>query len=345
MGSVREKVFPFTAIIGQEEMKRSLILNVINPKIGGVLIFGEKGTAKSTAVRALADLLPELEKVKGCRFNCDPYDEKDLCSECSEKLKKNGYLERETMKMKVVDLPVSATEDRVVGSLDIESAIKEGKKYFEHGILGDANRGILYVDEINLLDDHIVDLLLDSAAMGVNTVEREGISFSHPSNFILTGTMNPEEGDLRPQLLDRFGLSVDIKGLTNVEDRLNILKLREEFDRNPDDFLKGYEDRQRELSKKIVSARENLKNVKISDELMRKIVKIAIKLETDGHRGDLTLMRASLANAAFKGHKEVLPEDILETVKSVFLHRMASLLFENAKNINMDAIEEIIREE
>ena len=249
------------------------------------------------------------------------------------------------MKMKVVDLPVSATEDRVVGSLDIESAIKEGKKYFEHGILGDANRGILYIDEINLLDDHIVDLLLDSAAMGVNTVEREGISFSHPSNFILTGTMNPEEGDLRPQLLDRFGLSVDIKGLTNVEDRLDILKLREEFDRNPDGFLKKYENRQRELSKKIVNARENLKNVKISDELMRKIVKIAIKLETDGHRGDLTLMRASLANAAFKGHKEVLPEDIMETVKSVFLHRMASLPFENAKNINMDIIEEIIREE
>ena len=205
MSTNKNITFPFSAIIGQEEMKKGLILNVIHPKIGGILVFGEKGTAKSTAVRSMASLLPEMEVVKGCRFRCNPYDVSSMCDECREKINAGEILESELSKMKVVDLPVSATEDRVVGSLDIEEAIQNGKKKFELGVLAQANRGILYVDEINLLDDHIVDLLLDSAAMGVNTVEREGISFSHPANFILVGTMNPEEGELRPQLLDRFG--------------------------------------------------------------------------------------------------------------------------------------------
>lgn len=216
----REHPFPFTAIVGQEDLKLGLILNVINPKIGGILAFGEKGTAKSTAVRAIAELLPEIPVVSGCRFRCNPNDTSLLCEECREKLERGEKLETEYVKMRVIDLPVSATEDRVVGSLDIEEAIQKGKKKFEPGVLAEANRGILYVDEVNLLDDHIVDLLLDSAAMGVNTVEREGISFTHPAQFILVGTMNPEEGELRPQLLDRFGLSVRIvsrPGWNNID--------------------------------------------------------------------------------------------------------------------------------
>ncbi|MFN3921879.1 MAG: ATP-binding protein, partial [Caldimicrobium sp.] len=209
-------IFPFTAIVNQEEMKLGLILNVIDPTIGGLLIMGEKGTAKSTAVRALAELLPEIEVSKGCKFNCDPKG--DLCPECKEKLEQRGFLEIEKRKMQVVELPLGVTEDRVVGTLDIESAIKKGEKRFEPGILAKANRNFLYIDEVNLLEDHIVDLLLDSAAMGINTVEREGISFSHPARFILVGSMNPEEGELRPQLLDRFGLSVNVSAVRNKEE-------------------------------------------------------------------------------------------------------------------------------
>jgi len=204
--------YPFTAIVGQEKMKKTLILNAINPKIGGVLIRGEKGTAKSTAVRALAGLLPEIEVVEGCVFGCNPNNKNEMCEDCLKKLS-YGELITAVQKMRVVDLPVSTTEDRAVGTLDIEHAIKKGEKRFEPGVLAAAHRGILYVDEVNLLDDHIVDVLLDSAAMGVNTVEREGVSYSHPASFILVGTMNPEEGELRPQLLDRFGLCVDIEGI------------------------------------------------------------------------------------------------------------------------------------
>ncbi|MEG1159089.1 MAG: AAA family ATPase, partial [Acidaminococcaceae bacterium] len=204
----RIAVYPFTAIVGQEDMKLSLILNVINPSLGGVLIKGEKGTAKSTAVRALAELLPALLSVEGCKFHCDPLEPNLLCENCSKKYQNGTLVTNNVGKMKVVELPVSATEDRVVGTLDIEHAIKHGEKKFEAGILAQANRNILYVDEINLLDDHVVDVLLDAAAMGINTVEREGISYSHPAKFVLVGTMNPEEGDIRPQLLDRFGLSV-----------------------------------------------------------------------------------------------------------------------------------------
>ena len=215
----RRGVYPFTAIVGQEDMKLSLILNVINPALGGVLIKGEKGTAKSTAVRALAELLPAMETVKGCRFHCDPLQENFLCDDCTAKFHSGELKETETLKMRVVELPVSATEDRVVGTLDVEYAIKHGEKKFEPGLLAQANRNILYVDEINLLDDHVVDVLLDAAAMGVNTVEREGVSYSHPARFVLVGTMNPEEGDIRPQLLDRFALSVTVTGEHDRENR------------------------------------------------------------------------------------------------------------------------------
>ncbi|HEY3425053.1 MAG TPA: AAA family ATPase, partial [Negativicutes bacterium] len=213
-------VYPFTAIVGQDDMKLTLILNVINPALGGVLIKGEKGTAKSTAVRALADLLPAMEVVRDCPFHCDPQDSNRMCETCLKKVQAKQTLTISAAKMRVVELPVSATEDRVVGTLDIEHAIKHGEKKFEPGILAQANRNILYVDEINLLDDHVVDVLLDAAAMGINTVEREGVSYSHPARFVLVGTMNPEEGDIRPQLLDRFGLSVTVVGEHQPEQRV-----------------------------------------------------------------------------------------------------------------------------
>lgn len=227
----RMSVYPFSAIVGQDNMKLSLILNVINPSLGGVLIKGEKGTAKSTAVRALAELLPPMKAVCGCKFHCDPEDKSALCDECRNLYRQNGNLPEEFIKMKVVELPVSATEDRVVGTLDIEHAIKHGEKKFEPGILAAANRNILYVDEINLLDDHVVDVLLDAAAMGVNTVEREGVSYSHPARFVLVGTMNPEEGDIRPQLLDRFGLSVVVKGENDPQQRVEVIKRRLEYEK------------------------------------------------------------------------------------------------------------------
>lgn len=238
-GSTNERGYSFTAIIGQEDMKTALLLNAINPNLGGVLIRGEKGTAKSTAVRALAELLPDRLCVQGCRFGCDPQDEAHLCPECRARLERGEKLTGETRPMQVVDLPVSATEDRVVGTLDMEHAIKTGEKVFETGILARANRNILYVDEVNLLDDHVVDVLLDSAAMGVNTVEREGVSFSHPARFILVGTMNPEEGDLRPQLIDRFGLSVLVEGEREVETRVCVMENRLLFESEPEKFLKN----------------------------------------------------------------------------------------------------------
>lgn len=337
-----KKSYPFSAIIGQESMKKGLILNVINPKISGILVFGEKGTAKSTAVRAIANLLPEIEVVNGCKFNCNPHDVSTMCRECLEKVNKGDKLEIIKQKMMVIDLPVSATEDRVVGSLDIEEAIKTGTKRFERGVLAQANRGILYVDEINLLDDHIVDLLLDSAAMGVNTVEREGISFSHPANFILVGTMNPEEGELRPQLLDRFGFSVEIKGIKDPKKRVEIVKYRSQFEENPDGFIKQWELEEQLLRDKIENARTLVKDVTISDEMLLLNANLSIALDIDGHRGDLTLMKASKAMAAFNNRLEVQREDIEEVAHMVLLHRMRSLPFETTKKLDKNKIKEII---
>lgn len=342
--SKKNITYPFTAIIGQEAMKLGLILNVIDPKIGGVLVFGEKGTGKSTAVRAIANLLPEIDVVKECPFHCNPRDQGSLCENCRTKINNGDTLLIGKDKMRVVDLPVSATEDRVVGSLDIEEAIQHGKKKFDLGVLAQANRGILYVDEINLLDDHIVDLLLDSAAMGVNTVEREGISFSHPAQFILVGTMNPEEGELRPQLLDRFGFSVDIKGIKDPEKRIAIVKRRGAFEADPHGFLHEYHGAEMELSDRIIKARNILPRVTIDDELLLINAKIAIALEVDGHRGDLTLMKGARAMAAFEGHEMVEKEDIRKVVEMVFLHRLKSLPFETTKKFNMDKINAIIDE-
>ena len=321
-------------------MKAALILNVINPKIGGVLIRGEKGTAKSTAVRALANLLPEIAVIEGCKFRCSPHDSHQLCEECLGK-KEAGTLNISFEKMKVVDLPVSATEDRVVGTLDIEHAIKKGEKRFEPGVLALANRGILYVDEINLLDDHLVDVLLDSAAMGINTIEREGISYSHPANFVLVGTMNPEEGELRPQLLDRFGLCVDIKGINEVPRRVELIKQRLRFEADSEAFAAEWKLVEAKLCEQILLAQRLLSQVVISDDMLELISQICVDMKVDGHRADITIMKTSLTLAAFKGRTEVLEVDVKEAAELVLPHRMRRKPFDNHSD-KQDKLEESI---
>ncbi|WP_129599437.1 ATP-binding protein [Anaerophilus nitritogenes] len=324
---MNKNIYPFTAIVGQEKMKKALILNVINPKIGGVLIRGEKGTAKSTAVRALVEVLPTKEVVKDCKFNCELDRKNEICEECREKINRNK-IDTEIRKMKVVELPIGCTEDRAIGTLDIEYAIQTGEKKFEAGILAQANGNLLYVDEVNLLNDHIVDVLLDVAAMGVNHIEREGISYSHPSHFILIGTMNPEEGDLRPQLLDRFGLVVDVFGERNVEDRVKVIQRRLLFEKAPHEFIDLYKEEQIQLSQKIEKAKELLNKVRIKDELLSLTAEITIELGVDGHRADITMIKTAKTIAALNNKEEVIREDILEAAEFVLPHRMRTLPFE-----------------
>ena len=326
--SSRNYLYPFTGIVGQEKMKEALILNIINPSLGGVLIRGEKGTAKSTLVRGLANLLAERDE-NLCEFHCDPDKPDEYCDECSAKYKAGERIETKRSKMKVVNLPISATEDRVVGTLDIEYAIKTGEKKFEKGILAQSNRNILYVDEINLLDDHIVDVLLDSAAMGVNSIEREGISFSHPAKFVLVGTMNPEEGDLRPQLLDRFGLVVDVAGERETAKRVEVVKRRLEFEDEPEKFIKKYEKEEKDLMEKIERSREILKNVRCSDEMYETAAKISIALNVDGHRADISVIKTARTIAAYEGRDEVLKEDMLRAAVLALPHRMRKTPFED----------------
>jgi len=339
----RTQVYPFTAIVGQEEMKLSLILNAINPSLGGVLIKGEKGTAKSTAVRALAALLPTMPAVKGCRYHCDPRNASMLCDQCRRKLEEEGKLPVEEVAMKVIDLPVSATEDRVVGTLDIEEAIKAGKKSFEPGILAEANRNILYVDEVNLLEDHIVDVLLDSAVMGINTVEREGISFAHPAKFILVGTMNPEEGDIRPQLLDRFALSVMVRGEQDTAKRTEVIRRRLEYEADIDGFCAKYESEQNALTEKIRAARELLPEVELPDLLLEKTALLSVELGVDGHRSDITLIKAALTHAAYAGRKTAALEDLAMAAKLVLPHRMRRRPFEDGK-LDWAKVDELLAE-
>ena len=338
---MKRTVLPFTAIVGQHKLKLALVLNAINPSLLGVLVRGEKGTGKSTAVRALADLLPEIEVVK-CKFNCSPSNPSLQCSICNAKYMRGEMLPTVKRKIKVVELPLGATEDRVIGSLDIEKALRKGIKALEPGILAEVNQGILYIDEVNLLDDHLVDVLLDSAAMGVNIVEREGISVSHPSRFILVGTMNPEEGEIRPQLLDRFGLSIEIKGLKNTKERIEIIKVVEEFERDPDSFFKKHEKRQEELKRRILKARGNLSQVKISEELLNTTAGICLAFEVHGHRADFLIARAAKTIAAYNSRRKVIGRDIKEAAELVLPHRMRRLPFEEPKPIT-DKIEALIR--
>lgn len=315
-------VFPFTAIVGQEDMKKALILNAINPNLGGVLIRGEKGTAKSTAARGLAFLLPEIEVVKDCRFNCHPYNIQNMCEECRNRMAKGEKLPIIRRRRHVVDLPLGATEDRVIGTLDIERAIKQGHKVFEPGILAEVNRGILYVDEVNLLDDHIVDVLLDAAAMGVNIVEREGISFTHPARFILIGTMNPEEGELRPQLLDRFGLCVEIKGITEITQRMEIVHRWMEFERDPYAFENRWQKQQDLLRDAILKAKEILPQVTYSDRILELVTRIATNMGVDGHRADIFMLKVAKTLASYHERTEIEDIDIKEAARLVLSHRM-----------------------
>lgn len=324
------QTYPFSAIVGQERMKRALILNAINPQIGGVLIRGERGTAKSTAARALAALLPALDVVQGCRFNCDPQRPDLFCDECRDRLEREGALPTTHVYTPFVDLPVSATEDRVVGTLDIEKAIQKGERHFEPGILAAANRGVLYVDEVNLLDDHVVDLLLDAAAMGVNIVEREGISFSHPAKFILVGTMNPEEGDLRPQLLDRFAFSVQIEGLDDPEDRVAIIERRIAFEVDPEGFRHQWAKNERDLSERIARARDRVNEVRYSRHDLMSIAGLVSSLNVDGHRADLVILRGAQAHAALQGRDRITDEDIILAAELALPHRIRGRVFQDS---------------
>lgn len=321
--------FPFVRIVGQEEMKRALLLNAIDPSIGGVLIKGEKGTAKSTTVRSLDQILPSVRSSKGCRFNCDANNPRAMCEDCLRKYEE-GTLESVERRMNVIELPLNVTEDRVSGSLDIEHILKTGERKYESGVLARANGNLLYVDEVNLLDDHIVDLLLDSAAMGRNYVEREGISFSHPAKFILVGSMNPEEGALRPQLLDRFGMSVDIKGEIMPDIRMEVIKRRLEFDNDPAAYTEGCKEETEELRKKLENAKAILAQVTITDKMLRAIAMVSIKFGLEGHRADLAMVRAAKAHAAFEGRTEVVEGDVLATAGLIIRHRMKSGPFEEA---------------
>ena len=315
-------VFPFTAIVGQEEMKLALILNVIDPKIGGVMIMGDRGTGKSTTIRALADLLPEIEVVAGDPFNSDPQDPDLMSDEVKEKLEQQVPLEIIKKKVQMVDLPLGATEDRVCGTIDIEKALSEGVKAFEPGLLAKANRGILYVDEVNLLDDHLVDVLLDSAAGGWNTVEREGISIRHPAQFVMVGSGNPEEGELRPQLLDRFGMHAEIHTVKEPDLRVQIVEQRAEFDANPAAFCEKYRQQQEEIQQKIVQAQQLLPQVTLDYDLRIKISEICSELDVDGLRGDIVTNRAAKAIAAFEGRTEVTIDDIRRVIVLSLRHRL-----------------------
>lgn len=343
----RRILFPFSAIVGLDKLKLAVLINAINPKIGGVLIRGPKGSGKTTIVRALADILPEISVVKDCLFNCSPYDPSNMCPKCSERYHKGKSLPTEKRKMTVANLPLGATEDRVVGSLDVEKAIKLGIEALEPGLLAEANQNILYVDEINLLPDHIADDLLDAAATGWNVVEREGISVSHPSRFIFIGTMNPEEGELRPQLLDRFPLSVSVKRINSVKERIDVVKRNLEFEKNPESFLKEYAPIQQEIRNKIIQARNILPKVQISEKLLEATCKACLDLKVDGMRPDIILSKAAQTLAAFEDRTTVTLNDVLVASELALSHRTREGGFlepatkDEIKKVFMTAIKEV----
>ena len=319
---VERPVFPFSAIIGQEEMKLALILNVIDPRIGGVMIMGDRGTGKSTTIRAIADLLPKIEVAENDAFNSSATDFELMSDEIKTLVMQNKVVPTSSKKVPMIDLPLGATEDRVCGTIDIEKALTEGVKAFEPGLLAKANRGILYVDEVNLLDDHLVDILLDSAASGWNTVEREGISIKHPARFVLVGSGNPEEGELRPQLLDRFGMHAEIRTVRNPELRVQVVEQRSQFDQNPEACLNENLTKQEELKAKIVAAQKLLPDVDLDYDLRVKISSVCGSLDVDGLRGDIVTNRAAKAYAAYDGRTNVTIDDIEKVVTLCLRHRL-----------------------
>ena len=323
MSSTRKRrVFPFTSVIGQEEMKLALLLNVIDPRIGGVMIMGDRGTGKSTTIRALADLLPAIEVVDGDPYNSSLEDPDLQSNDVREKIESGSDLKKGEKQVPMIDLPLGATEDRLCGTIDIEKALSEGVRAFEPGLLAKANRGLLYVDEVNLLDDHLVDVLLDSAASGWNTVEREGISVRHPARFVLIGSGNPEEGELRPQLLDRFGMSVEVRTVREAKLRVQVVDQRTAFDNDPESFSDSVQENQDSLQKKVVDAQNLLNEVSIDEDLRLRISAVCGELDVDGLRGDIVTNRAARALAAFEGRKEVTEEDIARVVSTALRHRL-----------------------
>ncbi|MDD4308415.1 MAG: ATP-binding protein [Thermoplasmata archaeon] len=333
--------YPFTAIVGQEVLKRALILNVVNPKVGGVLIRGEKGTGKSIAVRALADILPAIEIVEGCKYNCDPGKPDKFCNECKA-LQEKGEIKAVKSPTKIVNLPLNITEDRLVGSIDIERILNEGVRSFEPGLLAEAHRGILYVDEINLLEDNVVDVLLDAAAMGMVTIEREGISLNYPSDFIIIGSMNPEEGELRPQLLDRLALQAEVTGLHDVEQRVAIMKGAREFSLDPLVFRDQHREKLKALRDEIVKARGIMSKVTTPDSVLAIITKIGIDFNIDGHRGDIIIERTARTNAAFEGRTEVTADDVILAAEMALPHRMRKQPFEE-ESFSAEMLRRLVR--
>ncbi len=335
-------LYPFTAVVGQSELRRALLLAAVRPDIGGVLIRGERGTAKSTAARALAALLPPIRVVDGCRFGCDPdLPDGALCGECRERLAAAGALPSHARPTPFVDLPVGATEDRVVGTLDIRRVLTSGERHFEPGLLAAAHRGVLYVDEVNLLDDHVVDVLLDAAAMGVNVVEREGVSFAHPARFILIGTMNPEEGDLRPQLTDRFGLAVDVRAAPALEDRVEIMRRRLAYDTNPAGFVAAWAGADDVLRRAVAGARARLAGVALADRDLRVVAEIVAGAGVDGHRAELAILKAAQANAALDGREHLALADIALAARLALRHRLRRGPFD-ADETDLSVIDAVI---
>ena len=322
--TAQDTIFPFSAIVGQERMKLALILNAINPAIGGVLIRGEKGTAKSTAARSLAALLPEIQVVTGCPYSCEPSAPFEGCDFCAA-----NQVHAVRRQSRLVELPVSATEEAVVGKLDIEVAIREGRRSFEPGLLASAHRGILYIDEVNLLNDHVVDVLLDSAAMGRNFVEREGISFSHPARFLLIGTMNPEEGDLRPQFIDRFGLAVEIEHIRDAERRAEVVRRRIAYEGDPDTFSEGWARGEETEQRRITDAMALLPFVTLDDGVLTFIARLCAEHEVDGLRADIVIYKAAQTFAAYEGRTTVTPDDVLKVAEMALLHRMRRQPFDD----------------
>lgn len=315
------KTYPFSAILGQEEMKRALMIAAIDPAIGGILIFGDRGTGKSTAVRALAELLPPMRAVSGCRYHCDPGAHGSGCDDCRER-SRHGALDSEAVPVPVVDLPLGATEDRIVGALDLERALTQGVKSFEPGLLARAHRGFLYIDEVNLLEDHIVDLLLDVAASGENVVEREGLSIRHPARFVLVGSGNPEEGELRPQLLDRFGLCVEAVTPEDVTTRVEIVRRRDAFEKDRAGFCAAWQPDTDQLRQEIIAARDRLHEVTVSDPVLRQASELCVRVGADGLRGELTILRAARALAALQGDRAATIAHVSEVAPSALRHRL-----------------------
>jgi len=333
-----ESLFPFTAIVGQTAMKRALLLNAVNPKIGGVLVRGKKGTAKSTAVRSLAALLPEVTVIQGCPYNCAPDDRQSLCGRCEPG---NDTAQSVVRQIPIVELPVGATEDRLVGSLDIEEAIKTGNRVFEPGLIAATHRGILYIDEVNLLNDHLVDILLDAAAMGRNYVEREGISITHRSEFILVGTMNPEEGDLRPQLLDRFGLAVEVDGRFSLEERQEVVIRRIAYEADPQAFTALWQGSEEEERARVLRSQNLLPNVVVGDHIIQLITSICAEYDVDGMRGDIVMYKTAATIAAYENRTEVNAEDVREAANLALLHRQRRQPFQQP-NLATDQLDSMV---